>query len=188
MNEKINNLRFKRQLIDEDTLKRTMMRLSYEVVEKNPDLSNIVLIGIKRRGIPLAKMIQENIKKNTGFNVLMSELDIKYYRDDLQKVDVNPQVKKAAISIEINEKEIILVDDVLYTGRTVRAAIDAIFDYGRPSKVSLLVLVDRGHREIPIRPDYVGKNIPTSINEVIAVNVEPIDEVTNISILEKIDD
>lgn len=188
MNEINTNLKFKRQLLDGDTLKRTMMRLSYEIVEKNSDLSNIVLVGIKRRGIPLAEMIKDNIKKNTGFDVANTTLDIKYYRDDLQKVDDNPQVNKEPLSVDINGKEVILVDDVLYTGRTVRAAIDAIFDNGRPSKVSLLVLIDRGHRELPIRADYVGKNIPTSLNEVIAVNIDSIDGKTCVDILEKTND
>ncbi|MBR3228039.1 MAG: bifunctional pyr operon transcriptional regulator/uracil phosphoribosyltransferase PyrR [Erysipelotrichaceae bacterium] len=177
-------LRFKVQLLDEDKLRRTMMRLSYEIIEKNADLSKIVLIGIKTRGVPLAEMIRENILKNTGIGIDLGTLDIKYYRDDLEKIDANPLLKKETFSFDINDKEIILVDDVLFTGRTVRAAIDAIFDQGRPAKVSLLVLIDRGHRELPFRPDYVGKNIPTSLNEVISVNISPYDDKTNVELLE----
>lgn len=185
MNGKTINMKFKRQLFDEETLKRTLMRFSYEIVEKNNNLNNLVLVGIKRRGVPLAEIIKENIKKNSGIEVETATLDIKYYRDDLQKVDINPQVREMPLSLDVNNKEIIIVDDVLYTGRTARSAIDALFDCGRPSKVSLLVLVDRGHRELPIRADYVGKNIPTSIHEVIAVNIDSIDGKTNIEILEK---
>ncbi len=179
-----NEMKMKVELFDEKTLLRTMMRLSYEVVEKNDDLSKIVLVGIKRRGIPLAQMVKDNIKKNTGTDIDMETLDIKYYRDDLQKIDINPQITKQEFKVDINDKEVILVDDVLYTGRTVRAAIDAIFDIGRPKKVSLLVLVDRGHRELPIRPDYVGKNTPTSNSEMIKVNISPIDEKTNVELWE----
>lgn len=188
MNIDNSKLVYKRQLFDEDTVKRTLMRLSYEIVEKNGDLTNVVLVGIKRRGIPLAEMIKNNIFKNSGYEIEMTTLDIKYYRDDLEKVDVNPLVKNEILPADIDGKEIILVDDVLFTGRTVRAAIDALFDAGRPSKVSLLVLIDRGHRELPIRPDYVGKNIPTSLNEVISVNVDSIDGKTNVEIWEKTHD
>lgn len=180
----INNLVFKRQIIDEDTIRRTLMRLSYEIIEKNPNLSNIVLIGIKRRGIPLASIIHDNILKQTGINIEIGSLDIKYYRDDLKKVDSNPLVKNEVLNVDVNNKSVIVIDDVLFTGRTVRAAIDALFDVGRPSKISLLVLIDRGHRELPIKADYVGKNIPTSLNEVISVNIPPIDEKTNVEIWE----
>lgn len=188
MNNDNKKLKFKRELLDENTFKRTLMRLSYEIVEKNIDLSNVVLVGVKSRGIPLAEMIKENIKNNTGVDVAISSIDIKYYRDDLEKVDINPQVNATPLSVDINDKNIIIVDDVIYTGRTVRAAIDALFDHGRPSKVSLLALIDRGHRELPIRADYVGKNIPTSLNEVIAVHVKGIDDKTNVDILEKVND
>ncbi len=177
-------LTFKRQIIDESTLRRTMMRLSYEVVEKHGDLNDVVLVGIKRRGIPLAEMIRENIFKNTGVEVDMATLDIKFYRDDLKKENPDPRLTKNAFPVDIDGREVIIVDDVIYTGRTVRAAIEAIFDLGRPSKVSLLVLVDRGHRELPFRPDYVGKNIPTSSKECVCVNIEPIDDRTNVELWE----
>ena len=182
------NLLFKTQVVDENTLKRTMMRLSYEVVEKNGDLNNIVLVGIKRRGIPLAQMIKDNIYKNTGVEVALATLDIKFYRDDLKRVNDDPKLTKEDFNVDINDKEVIIVDDVIYTGRTVRAAIEAIFDLGRPSKVSLLVLVDRGHRELPFRPDYVGKNIPTSSKELVRVNLTPIDDKTNVELWEINDD
>ena len=180
------SLKTKVQIMDEKTLKRTMMRLSYEIVEKNEDLSDIVLVGIKTRGIPLARMLQDNIYKNTQILLPLGSLDISFYRDDLEKVNPNPKVSKSDLPFDINEKKVILVDDVLFTGRTVRAAIDALFDLGRPSKVSLAILIDRGHRELPIRPDYIGKNIPTSLNEVVAVNLEETDGYYNVEIMEKI--
>lgn len=183
-----NNLKKKIELLDEATLNRTMARLSYEIIEKNPDLSKLIIIGIKTRGIPLAHMVKENILKHTGVDIPVGTLNIKFYRDDLEKVDINPTIQKEMLPFDITGKEIIIVDDVLFTGRTVRAAIDALFDQGRPDKVSLLVLIDRGHRELPIRPDYVGKNLPTSFNEVISVNIKPIDEVTNVELLEKTND
>ena len=179
------NLIFKRQIVDEETFKRTLMRLSYEIIEKYNNLDDVLLVGISSRGVPIAKQIKENIKKTTAKDIEITSLDIKYYRDDLQKVDINPQVRKDSFKANVDNKTVVIVDDVLFTGRTARAAIDAIFDQGRPSKVSLLVLIDRGHRELPIRPDFVGKNIPTSMNEVISVNIEPIDNKTNVEILEK---
>lgn len=184
MNNK-NDFKFKVQLLDESAIYRTLARLSYEVIEKHNDLSKLVLIGIKTRGIPIANIIKENILKNTGIDIPVGSLDINFYRDDLEKVDVNPLLKKVELPFSINEKEVIIIDDVIFTGRTVRAAIDALFDQGRPDKVSLLVLIDRGHRELPIRADYVGKNIPTSLNEIISVNIKPVDEKNNVELLEK---
>ncbi len=178
-------LKKKVELMDEKAMKRAMMRLSYEIVEKKTDLEKLVLVGIKTRGYPLAEMLKENLKKIADCDVPLGVLDIKYYRDDLEKVADNPELHKVDLPFSIEGKEVILVDDVLYTGRTVRAAIEAIFDLGRPAKVSLAVLVDRGHRELPFRADYVGKNVPTSQNEVISVNIEPFDETTNVEILEK---
>lgn len=185
MNNK-NDFKFKVQLLDEKALYRTLARLSYEIIEKHDDLSKLVLIGIKTRGVPLANIIKENIFKHSGFDIPLGTLDINFYRDDLEKVAVNPLLKKEELPFSINEKEVILIDDVIFTGRTVRAAIDALFDMGRPDKVSLLVLIDRGHRELPIRADYVGKNIPTSLNEIVSVNINPVDELNNVELLEKI--
>ncbi len=180
------NLKKKVELMDEGAVRRAMMRLSYEIVEKKTDLNNLVLVGIVSRGVPLAKMLQENLKKITGTDVELGSLNIKYYRDDLEKVAEAPELRKVDLPFSIDGKEVLLVDDVLYTGRTVRAAIEALFDAGRPGRVRLAVLIDRGHRELPIRPDYVGKNVPTSLNEVISVNVDEYDGFTNVEILEKV--
>ena len=180
------NLQPKVQLMDEETMHRTLMRLSYEIIEKKIDLDKLVLIGIETRGVPLAKEIHENITNISHTTPLLATLNIKYYRDDLETVSEHPQVEKPTFDFDINDKEVVLVDDVLYTGRTVRAAIDAIFDIGRPARVSLAILIDRGHRELPIRPDFIGKNVPTSNDEVIKVNIAPIDDKTNVEICEEI--
>ena len=178
-------LKTKVQLLDEGTVNRTLMRLSYEIVEKSADLSRLVLVGIRTRGVPLAKMIAANIARNSGVELPVGALDITFYRDDLQKVADMPQVTAVpAFSFDITGREVVLVDDVLFTGRTARAAIDALFSMGRPGKIRLAVLVDRGHRELPIRPDYVGKNVPTSMSEVIRVNLPEQDGKTNVEICE----
>ncbi|MGN1161443.1 MAG: bifunctional pyr operon transcriptional regulator/uracil phosphoribosyltransferase PyrR, partial [Candidatus Fimenecus sp.] len=161
---------------------RALMRISYEIVEKCRDLSNLVLVGIRTRGVPIAKIIAANIEKNSKVSVPVGSLDITFYRDDLEKIDESPKVGDTKIDGDINGKEVVLVDDVLYTGRTARAAIDALFSLGRPGKIRLAVLVDRGHRELPIRPDYVGKNIPTSLSEVIKVNIDATDGKTGVDI------
>ena len=182
---KSNTLKKKVELMDESGVRRAMMRLSYEIVEKKTDLNSLILVGIETRGVSLARMLQENLKKIADTDVELGSLNIKYYRDDLEKVAESPELRKVDLPFSIDGREVILVDDVIYTGRTVRAAIEALFDAGRPAKVRLAVLVDRGHRELPIRPDYVGKNVPTSQNEVIAVNIEEIDGFTGVEILEK---
>lgn len=186
MTEKKTELIKKVVLMDEQAMQRALMRLSYEIIEKNSSLEDLVLIGIKTRGGPLARIIRDNIRRHTGTELPMAVLDIKYYRDDLEKISDIPKVTKNDLPVEIDGKSIILVDDVLYTGRTVRAAIDALFDLGRPAKVSLAILVDRGHRELPIRPDYIGKNVPTSSSEVISVNLEETDGRTNVELLERV--
>lgn len=175
------------QLMDEMAMRRALMRLSYEVVEKGRDLSQLVLVGIRTRGVPLAHILAENIKKNSGVDVPVEELDITFYRDDLEKVADAPQVRETVFDVEINGKDIILVDDVLFTGRTARAAIDALLTAGRPARIGLAVLVDRGHRELPIRPDFVGKNVPTSLSEVIRVNLTETDGKMNVEICDLID-
>lgn len=174
------------QLMDEMAMQRALMRLSYEIVEKGRDLSQLVLVGIRTRGIPLARILAENIKKNSGVNVPMEELDITFYRDDLVKVADAPQVRETVFRENLNGRDIILVDDVLFTGRTARAAIDALLTAGRPARIGLAVLVDRGHRELPIRPDFVGKNVPTSMNEVIRVNLPETDGKMNVEICDLI--
>lgn len=162
-------------VLDEAAVNRALMRISYEIVEKTADLSNLLLVGIHTRGVPMAHRIAENIKKNSAVEVPVGSIDITFYRDDLEKLQDSPRVGQTCVADNINGREIVLVDDVLYTGRTVRAAIDALFSLGRPGKIRLAVLVDRGHRELPIRPDYVGKNIPTSQMEAVQVKIAQID-------------
>ncbi|KDR94017.1 pyrimidine operon attenuation protein / uracil phosphoribosyltransferase [Peptoclostridium litorale DSM 5388] len=175
----------KAQIMDEKAVLRAITRISHEIIEKNKGVEDVVLIGIRTRGVPLARMIQKKIKEIEGVDVAIGQVDITLYRDDLSKEELDPVVHGSQIDFDINEKIAILVDDVLFTGRTVRAAMDAVMDYGRPMVIQLAILVDRGHRELPIRPDYVGKNVPTSRNEVISVQLEEIDDVNNVSIYEK---
>lgn len=170
-------------IMDEVKIKRSITRISHEIIEKNKGGQDVVLVGIKRRGVPIAKRIAENIKNFEGIDIPVGTLDISLYRDDLSELSQDPIVKNNKLDIDIKNKKIILVDDVIYTGRTVRAAIQAIFDNGRPGKIQLAVLVDRGHRELPIRPDYVGKNIPTSLSEAILVELNEIDANDSVKIL-----
>jgi len=172
------------QLLDELAVKRALTRLSFEIIEKADDLNNVVLVGIKTRGIPISQILCDNIYKHSGIRLPLCELDITFYRDDLSKIDEMPRVNNSKIDIDVNGTEIVICDDVLYTGRTARAAIEAVFGQGRPSKIKLAVLVDRGHRELPIRPDFIGKNVPTSQKELIKVNFENIDGVTNVELFE----
>ncbi len=169
-------MKLKSVLIDENVFGRTLTRISHEIIEKNETISDVCLVGIKTRGVPLAERIARNIHSIEGKAVEVGTLDITFYRDDLSYAEGDsPVVNFSQLPFDVSGKNIILVDDVIYTGRTVRAALDAIISYGRPSKIQLAVLVDRGHRELPIRPDYVGKNIPTSRNEIIRVGVKEID-------------
>ncbi|APF27432.1 TPA: bifunctional pyr operon transcriptional regulator/uracil phosphoribosyltransferase PyrR [Clostridium botulinum] len=176
-------MNLKAVIMDEVKIKRSITRISHEIIEKNKGGQDIVLVGIKRRGVPIAKRIAENIKNFEGIDIPVGILDISLYRDDLSELSQDPIVKNNKLDIDIKDKKIILVDDVIYTGRTVRAAIQAIFDNGRPGKIQLAVLVDRGHRELPIRPDYVGKNIPTSLSEAILVELNEIDANDSVKIL-----
>lgn len=162
-------------ILDADGIKRAATRISYEIIEKNKGTEDICLIGIQRRGVSLAKMIKDNIKKNEGIDVDLGILDITFYRDDLSVLDEHPVLNGTDIPFSVFDKKIILVDDVLYTGRTCRAAIDAVMDLGRPKLIQLAVLIDRGHRELPIHADYVGKNLPTSKKEVVHVKVKEYD-------------
>ncbi len=154
----------KTELLDNATISRSLTRIAHEILEKNKGGLDLVLVGIKTRGVPLAKRLQEKIKQIEGIDVPIGELDITLYRDDLQKVvpTDEPELKETNIDVDVTGKQVILVDDVLFTGRTVRAAMDAVMDIGRPAVIQLAILIDRGHRELPIRADYVGKNIPTS--------------------------
>ena len=157
-------------IIDNETLKRTLRRLSYEIIEKNKDLENVCLLGIKTKGINLANLIQDNIIKIDGNKLETGYIDITPYRDDIES-DIPKSVNKETVNFDVTDKVVILVDDVLYTGRTIRASMDAVIDLGRPKRIELLVLVDRGHRELPIRANYIGKNIPTSKDETIKVTI-----------------
>ncbi len=166
--------------LDAERIKRSLMRIAHEIVEKNLASSAdgaVALVGIRQRGVPLARRLAASIQAITGAEVPTGALDITLYRDDLmrQKVAHQPIVRSTEIPFSIDDKRIVLVDDVLYTGRTIRAAIDALIDFGRPSAIQLVVLVDRGHRELPIKPDYVGKNLPTSRDESVQVRLEEID-------------
>ncbi|MCC5424742.1 bifunctional pyr operon transcriptional regulator/uracil phosphoribosyltransferase PyrR [Clostridium botulinum] len=176
-------MNLKAVIMDEVKIKRSITRISHEIIEKNKGGQDVVLVGIKRRGVPIAKRIAENIKNFEDIDIPVGILDISLYRDDLSELSEEPIVKNNKLDVDIKDKKIILVDDVIYTGRTVRAAIQAIFDNGRPGKIQLAVLVDRGHRELPIRPDYVGKNIPTSLSEAILVELNEIDGNDSVKIL-----
>ena len=169
-------MKVKANILDETAVRRALTRISHEIIERNTGIENVVLVGIKSRGIPLANIVSENIMKYEGKNIPVGELDISLYRDDLKKKNVAPVVESIDIPVGITGRDVVLVDDVLYTGRTARAAIDALFTIGRPKTVQLAVLVDRGHRELPIRADYVGKNVPTSNAEMIRVMIPPYDE------------
>ena len=159
-----------RQIMTADEIRRATVRLSHEIVEKQAGTDGLLLIGIQRRGVPLAVRIAAAIAENEGTDVPVGALDITFYRDDLSMVAQQPVVKGTALPSGIDGRTVVLVDDVLYTGRTIRAAMDALVDFGRPQAIRLAVLVDRGHRELPIRPDYVGKNLPTRLDEEVRVS------------------
>lgn len=162
-------------LMDSEGIRRALTRISHEIVEKNKGVENIVLVGIRTRGVPLAERLAEIIAKIEGQKPPVGVLDITLYRDDLSTLAYQPIVRPTELPVDITGKTIVLVDDVLYTGRTIRAALDAIIDNGRPKTIQLAVLIDRGHRELPIRADFVGKNVPTSSKEVISVQLEATD-------------
>jgi pyrimidine operon attenuation protein/uracil phosphoribosyltransferase len=172
-------------IIDGQTMLRTLARLAHEIIERNPDADKLYLIGIKRRGVPLSKILKRNIEMFSDISVELGELDITLYRDDLSERYDAPRLSSSKIDFDVNSKPIILVDDVIYTGRTARAAMDAIMELGRPSVIQLAVMVDRGHRELPIFANYVGKNIPTSKDEFVSVRVEETDGVNEVAISAK---
>lgn len=171
----------KKEVVDAVTMKRALTRISYEIIERNKGIQDIVLVGIKTRGIYIAQRLAERLKQLEDIDVPVGELDITLYRDDVKDME-EPELHSSDVPVSIEGKEVILVDDGLYTGRTIRAAMDAVMDLGRPRKISLAVLVDRGHRELPIRADYVGKNIPTSKTEEIIVEMEERDGADRIMI------
>ena len=174
----------KAQLMDEKAIGRAITRISHEIIERNKGIEDVVLVGIKTRGVPIADRIGKKIQQIEGASVNTGEVDITLYRDDLKKIDVDPVINGSNVQFSIDDKIVILVDDVLYTGRTVRSALDAIIDIGRPKAIQLAVLVDRGHRELPIRADYVGKNVPTSNGEIISVKLSEIDGEDSVTINE----
>ena len=174
-------------LMDSQAIKRALIRISHEIVEKNKGVSGIILVGIRTRGVPLAERLAAEIQSIEGIALPVGILDITLYRDDLSSMNHQPVVHQTQIPADINGKTIILVDDVLFTGRTIRAALDAIIDLGRPRSIQLAVLVDRGHRELPIRADYVGKNVPTSRREIVSVQLDAIDQDERVVIKEPVE-
>lgn len=174
-----------KEVVDQVTMKRALTRITYEIIERNQTIQDVVLIGIKTRGIYIASRVADRLKQLEGIEVPVGELDITLYRDDKKETPAEAELHSSDIPVSLEEKEVILIDDVLYTGRTIRAAMDAVMDYGRPRKISLAVLVDRGHRELPIRADYVGKNIPTAKTEEILVEMQELDGKDRIMILKE---
>jgi len=178
----------KTQIIDKEGMRRALTRIAHEIVEKNKGVDDLCFIGILSRGLPLARRLAQKVMEIEGKVVPFGVIDITLYRDDLVSSLEPPVVSHTDVNFEISGKTVILVDDVLFTGRTTRAALDAIFDLGRPANIRLAVLVDRGHRELPIRPDYVGKNVPTSLKETVSVLVDEIDGEDKVIIQEIADD
>jgi pyrimidine operon attenuation protein/uracil phosphoribosyltransferase len=173
-------------LLDADALSRTLSRIAHEIIESNPDLDDVALVGIHTRGVPLAQRLRRLIEERADEAPHLGAVDITFYRDDVSvrggeaPIHAQPVVRSTALDFALEGKTVVLVDDVLYTGRTIRAAIEALFDYGRPARVQLAVLADRGHRELPIRPDYVGKNLPTARGERIQVQLVEVDEIDRV--------
>jgi pyrimidine operon attenuation protein / uracil phosphoribosyltransferase len=179
--------RVKGQLMSASEIDRTLVRLAHEVLEKNSDIDRLAFIGIRRRGVPLAQRLARKIESLEQRSVPVGILDINLYRDDLTTVDIKPVVSATEIPFSVQGKDIILMDDVLYTGRTIRAALDALFDHGRPSRVQLLVLIDRGHRELPIEAKFVGRVVQTTDIEIIEVKFHEVDGVEKVLLVEKVE-
>lgn len=177
-------MKLKAQILDEAALNRALMRISHEIAERNKGVENVALVGIRRRGEPIAARIRENIRKIEEVDVPCGSVDIRFYRDDLSHLAEAPQLRKTELPFDVEDRGIVLVDDVLYTGRTARAAIEAIFSCGRPRSIQLAVLVDRGHRELPIRADFVGKNLPTSRTELVEVRLPEFDGETGVFLMD----
>ena len=171
-----------REIMTAEEIRRATTRISHEIVEKQAGTAGLVLVGIQRRGVPLAHRIAQSIAEHEGVALPVGALDITFYRDDLSLVAQHPLVKGTDLPFDLNEATIVLVDDVLYTGRTIRAAMDALVDFGRPRAIRLAVLVDRGHRELPIRADHVGKNVPTSREEIVRVHLAEVDGMDGVTI------
>ena len=178
-------MKLKADLMSSEDMKRALKRMSHQILEGNHGAENLVFLGIRRRGVPLAERLSSNINAIEGVEVPVGQLDITLYRDDLSLISEEPVVNSSSVPFDITGKTVVLVDDVIYTGRTARAALDATSALGRAARIQLAVLVDRGHRELPIRADYVGKNVPTSGNELIAVQVEEIDGTEGVKLFEE---
>ncbi len=174
--------RFKATIMDEAAVYRALKRISHEIVEKNGGTDNLCIVGIKRRGIPLANIIADNISEIEGKKVPVGTADITFYRDDLKMLSNEPVLAGTEIGFDVTGKTVVLVDDVLYTGRTARAAMEAVMSAGRAAAIRLAILIDRGHRELPIRGDFVGKNVPTSKTERISVKIPPVDDITAVEL------
>ena len=178
-------------VLDAEAIERALTRIAHEIVEGNPELSRVALVGIHTRGVPLAQRLRRRISELAGAEVALGQLDITFHRDDVHVRSgqaprrAQPLVRDSRLDFELEGRTVILVDDVLYTGRTIRAAIDALLEYGRPARVQLAVLADRGHRELPIRPDYVGKNLPTAREERVQVQLVEIDEIDQVLLVEQ---
>lgn len=178
-------MKIKANLFDENAVRRAVVRIAHEIIEKNVGVENLCIVGIKTRGVPIAERLADAIFKIEGKKVFVGTLDISFYRDDLTLAEGDSPVVKEELNFPITDKNIILVDDVICTGRTARAALDAVLSKGRASKIQLAVLVDRGHRELPIRPDYVGKNVPTSKGEFVKVNLRETDGADSVELCER---
>jgi pyrimidine operon attenuation protein/uracil phosphoribosyltransferase len=181
-----------RLLLDGEAIGRTLSRIAHEIIERNDDLDAVALVGIHTRGVPLSQRLRRLVEERTGVELGLGQLDITFHRDDVHVREGNaprrrrqPVVRDTKLEFELEGRTVILVDDVLYTGRTIRAAIDALLDYGRPARVQLAVLADRGHRELPIRPDYVGKNLPTARDERVQVQLVEVDEIDQVLLIEQ---
>lgn len=178
-------MKLKTIIMDDLGVERAVKRISHEIIEKNKGVNDVVLLGIVTRGVPLAEKIKENIYALENVEVQVGKVDITLYRDDLSEIANVPEINGTEVGFSIANKNVVLCDDVIYTGRTVRAAIDAVMKLGRPKTIQLAVLTDRGHRELPIRPDYVGKNVPTALTEVVSVKFKSTDGVTKVELLER---
>ena len=171
-----------RRILDADDVRRAMTRIAHEIVERNGGVDDLVLVGIRSRGVPIARRLARLVEQHEGAPVPVGSLDITYYRDDLTRIAHAPIVQRTDLEADVAGRTVVLVDDVLYTGRTVRAALDALTDHGRPRAVRLAVLIDRGHRELPIRPDFVGKNLPTAVDEIVHVRLVETDDADEVVI------
>ncbi|WP_242368509.1 bifunctional pyr operon transcriptional regulator/uracil phosphoribosyltransferase PyrR [Lactobacillus intestinalis] len=174
-----------KEIIDASGMKRALVRMTYEIIERNKGVDDLVIVGIKTRGLFLANRLAANLKRIENVDIPVGALDVSDYRDDLSKQEKKNLIHNQQLDFDITDKKVVLVDDVLFTGRTIRAALDALMDQGRPATISLAVLVDRGHRELPVRPDFIGKNIPTAMNERIKVSMTEVDDQDSINLVTK---